>query len=73
MAFYFTPNAQAQVSSGGNMMIAENGDLFIVGKHSFEKGSGFIMPGNIITSRTGAKGYVNFGKGSSWVGATKGR
>ena len=72
-AFFFTPNAQAQVSSGGNMMIAENGDLFIIGKHSFEKGSGFITPGSITTSRTGAKGYVNFGEGSSWVGAAEGR
>jgi len=64
---------QAQVSSGGNMIVAENGALFIVGTHSFAKGSGFITPGIIRTSRTGAKGYVNFGVGSSWTGATEGR
>jgi len=73
MAAYFTPSAQAQTSSGGKMMVAENGALFIVGKHNFAKGSGLITPGIIETSRTGAKGYVNFGKGSSWSGATEGR
>jgi len=61
------------MSAGGNMIVAENGSLFIIGKHSFAKGSGFITPGMIKTSRIGAKGYVNFGKNSSWTGATEGR
>jgi len=73
MAAYFTPSLQAQTSSGGKMMVAENGALFIVGKHNFAKGSGLIGSGIIKTSKTGAKGYVNFGEGSTWTGATQGR
>lgn len=73
LAFSYTIDIKAQFSSGGNMLVAENGSVFMVGVHNFEKGSGLFTSGVIKTSRTNAKGYVNFTKSSSWTGAGEGR
>jgi len=63
----------AQSSVGGNLMIAENGSMTLYTNHDFAAGSGFVTPGMVRTSRTGAKGYLLFEKGSSWTGASTGR
>ncbi len=65
--------AYAQQSMGGNIMIQNQGAMAIYGHHNFDSGSGFISPGMIYTSRAKAGGFLFFGKGSSWSGATKGR
>lgn len=62
----------AQSSVGGNLTIDETGTVYVYGEHSFLDGGGFINPGMITTSRTGAKGYLIFVKGSSWKGASQG-
>ncbi len=56
--------------SGGKLFIQENGFMSVFGQHSFTKGSGFIAPGKVTTSRKGKKGYLNFTKGSDWSGAS---
>lgn len=71
--FFLSVGLNAQSSIGGNLMIAENGAMSIYSNHDFAKGSGFITPGMVHTSRTGAKGYLLFQKGSTWTGATNGR
>lgn len=71
--FFLSVGLIAQSSVGGNLMIAENGSMSIYSNHNFAKGSGFITPGMVHTSRTGAKGYLLFEEGSSWTGATNGR
>jgi len=71
--FFLNVGLIAQSSIGGNLMIAENGAMSIYSNHDFAKGSGFITPGMVHTSRTGAKGYLLFQAGSSWTGATNGR
>jgi len=60
----------AQSSSGGKVSIRENGFISVFGEHNFMKGSGLVPAGKIKTARTGAKGYLNFVTGSSWVGAS---
>lgn len=59
--------------SGGKFHIKDQGFMSIFGQHSFTKGSGFISPGKITTSRNGAKGYLNFTKDSDWNGASSNR
>jgi len=54
-------------------MIQNKGVLSIYGHHNFDAGSGFINPGMIYTDRTKEGGFLEFGEGSSWSGATKGR
>ena len=68
-AFSYTYSIQAQSSSGGNLEINEEGIVYIYDTHHFDEGSPFISPGMIATERTGAKGFLAFEKGSSWVGA----
>jgi len=60
----------AQSNSGGKMSIRENGFISVFGEHNFMKGSGLVPAGKIKTERNGAKGYLNFVTGSSWVGAS---
>ncbi len=68
-----TGNVFAQQSMGGNLMIQNQGGMSIYGHHNFDAGSGFINPGMIYTDRTKDGGFLDFGEGSSWSGATKGR
>jgi len=60
----------AQSNSGGKMSIRENGFISVFGEHNFMKGSGLVPAGKIKTERSGAKGYLNFVTGSSWIGAS---
>lgn len=71
VAFIYTVSSYAQSSLGGNLTINENGVVYVYGEHSFTEGSGFITPGMIETSRTGAKGHLIFVKGSSWKNASQ--
>ena len=70
-AFLFNNGVYAQAGSGGKLSVLENGFVSVFGAHNFYKGSGLIAAGKVKTCRTGAKGYVNFIKGSSWSGASK--
>ena len=63
----------AQQSMGGNLMIQNQGSMSIYGHHNFDAGSGFINPGMIYTDRIKKGSFLEFGAGSSWSGATKGR
>lgn len=41
------------------------------GLHHFDNEENGFYPGIIYTDRTGQKGFVNFGRGSSWTGASE--
>lgn len=41
------------------------------GLHHFDNEENGFYPGIIYTDRTGHKGFVNFGRGSSWTGASE--
>jgi len=71
LCFFLSSGSIAQNEVSGNFTIHEDGSFTIFGSHSFEDGSGFIGSGMIYTARTGKKGYLNFGEGSSWTGASK--
>ena len=71
LCFFLSSGSIAQSGVGGSFTIHEDGSFTIFGSHSFEDGSGFIASGMIKTSRTGKKGYLNFGEGSSWTGASE--
>ena len=71
LCFFLSSGIIAQSGVGGSFTIHEDGSFTIFGSHSFEDGSGFIASGMIKTARTGKKGYLNFGEGSSWTGASE--
>lgn len=71
LCFFLSSESIAQSGVGGSFTIHEDGSFTIFGAHSFEDGSGFISSGMIKTARTGNKGYLNFGAGSSWTGASE--
>lgn len=71
LCVFLSSGSIAQSGVGGSFTIHEDGSFTIFGAHSFENGSGFISSGMIKTARTGNKGYLNFGAGSSWTGASE--
>lgn len=71
LCFFLSSGSIAQSGVGGSFTIHEDGSFAIFGNHSFKDGSGFITSGMIKTARTGNKGYLNFGAGSSWTDASE--
>ncbi len=71
LCLFLSSRSIAQSGVGGSFTIHEDGSFTIFGAHSFEDGGGFIASGMIKTARTGNKGYLNFGAGSSWTGASE--
>ena len=53
----------------GEIFIPDNSSISIFSKHNFHDGNG-LYPGQISTERDNNKGYINFSRGSSWVGAS---
>lgn len=72
LAVSFT-TSQAQMSSRSLSDVKIHSDIpmTIYGQHHFDNEETGFYPGMFVTERSEKKGFVNFGKGSSWIGASE--
>lgn len=69
----FSSSINAQTSSRlfGELSIKNKVAITFFGLHHFDNEENGFYPGVIQTERTGKKGFVNFSRGSSWIGASE--
>ena len=75
VGFVFLTNSsiEAQTSSRlfSDLNIKNKVSVTFFGLHHFDNEENGFYPGVIYTDRSGKKGFVNFSRGSSWVGASE--